>query len=224
MAFRPAFTASLDAQIFVFVEDVDFTWVPGMAVSQKQKCIASMHEAIQQVSPETRILEISSKSTNPLGVSLSAFNLGIIHKDMNLTVETAFQGSKCFEQGGPFREIYGMTSREAKGFFKEKELGLLTQFSFFGENWPTHPRTVFYDWLYLNMLHRNPDLATEVLKFDTFTDIEFNPRKSLNCQARSAALYVSLYRKEVLTEVLKSKKLYMKLMIDAAQFEHDFFL
>ena len=30
------------------------------------------------------------------------------------------------------------------------------------------------------------------MEFDAFTDIEFNPNKSLNCQARAAALFVAM--------------------------------
>ncbi|VGO14638.1 hypothetical protein PDESU_03203 [Pontiella desulfatans] len=223
MAFRPAFSVSLESQVYVLIEDVDFQWVPGMAVSQKQKCISSMHSAILQVSPESEILEISSKSLNPLGVALSAFNLGFKHKQYALTVETAFQGSKCFEKGGPYREIYGMTSREAKKFFKEKDLGALVRFSFFGEEWPLQPRTIFYDWLYLNVLHRNSDLSSEILKFNTFTDIEFNPKKSLNCQAHAAALYVSLCRRGILESVLADKEHYKDLMAKSSKYERDFF-
>jgi len=38
----------------------------------------------------------------------------------------------------------------------------------------------------------NPELAEQVMEFDAFTDIEFNPNKSLNCQARAAALFVAM--------------------------------
>jgi len=36
--------------------------------------------------------------------------------------------------------------------------------------------------------------------YDTFTDIEFNPKRSFNCQARSCALFVALARKGLLGE------------------------
>ena len=32
------------------------------------------------------------------------------------------------------------------------------------------------------------------MAYDAFTDIEFNPDKSLNCQARAAAMFVALNR------------------------------
>lgn len=39
---------------------------------------------------------------------------------------------------------------------------------------------------------------------DCFTDIEFNPKKSLNCQARSCALAVALKRAGTLTVAMTS--------------------
>ena len=36
-------------------------------------------------------------------------------------------------------------------------------------------------------------LSDELLSYRAFTDIEFNPDKSFNCQARSCALLVSLH-------------------------------
>jgi hypothetical protein len=35
-----------------------------------------------------------------------------------------------------------------------------------------------------------------------FTDIEFNPRKSINCQARSIALFLALMKRNLLDEVV----------------------
>jgi len=41
-------------------------------------------------------------------------------------------------------------------------------------------------------------------RFEAFTDIEFNPDKSVNCQARSCALYVALSAKELLADALST--------------------
>jgi hypothetical protein len=103
----------------------------------------------------------------------------------------------------------------AKSFFKEKELGSLIRFDFYGQSWPLSPMTLFYDWLYLNSLNRNPVMAEQVLEYDGFTDIEFNPKKSINCQAYSAALFVSLSRRGLLDDVLESSDAYLYLMRDA---------
>ena len=41
--------------------------------------------------------------------------------------------------------------------------------------------------MYYSALKNNPDLLNEMLEYDAFTDIAFNPEKSLNCQAQTAA-------------------------------------
>ena len=60
---------------------------------------------------------------------------------------------------------------------------------------PLNPKTIFYDWLYINAVLENPLLAAELLKYNAFKDIEFNPEKSINCQAKAAVLFVALSRK-----------------------------
>ena len=37
-------------------------------------------------------------------------------------------------------------------------------------------------------------MIEELIDYDAFTDIEFNPQKSINCQAKSAALFVGLVK------------------------------
>ena len=51
-----------------------------------------------------------------------------------------------------------------------------------------------------------------MLAYEAFTDIEFNPDKSINCQARAAALYVSLRREGVLEKALSSQTAYLELL------------
>ncbi len=60
------------------------------------------------------LLEISTKSDELLGQRLSAFNLKIETDMGEISVEAAFQGSKVFEQGGPFTDIYRKDSYAAK--------------------------------------------------------------------------------------------------------------
>lgn len=74
------------------------------------------------------------------------------------------------------------------------------------------PQTAFYDWLYLNALAVNPALAEPLLDYEAFTDIEFNPEKSLNCQARSAALYICLHRENLFKEALSGKDDFLKVL------------
>uniref|UniRef100_A0A832MPM2 Uncharacterized protein n=1 Tax=Pseudothermotoga hypogea TaxID=57487 RepID=A0A832MPM2_9THEM len=67
-----------------------------------------------------------------------------------------------------------------------------------------NPETMFYDWIYMNVLHQNKILSEKVTEFSAFTDIEFNPKRSVNCHVRSAALYVSLYRRGLIEKALRS--------------------
>lgn len=206
MAVRPVFVPTDAGHVLSVTKDVDFPWAPGMSKTQKQKSIRALHTAANEQGLNT-LLEISSKSEDEIGVELSAFNLIIKTKKLGkeFTVESAFQASKVFEMGGPYVDILDKSSMEAKKDIRLKESGNLVSFKFYNTIWPLVPRTAFYDWLYLSALNQNKNLALHLLNFDGFTDIEFNPAKSINCQARAAALYVSLVRRNRLDDVLSSK-------------------
>lgn len=211
MAFRPIFVPKHDC-VGVDEISIDFDWFPGFSVQQKQKSIEEMHR-IANSTGYKKLLEISSKSTEELGKSLSAFNLTITTKKYSkkFTVETAFQSSKVFENGGPYTDLIGMDSRNAKKDIRLKSSGNLISFSFFNQNFPIIPRTYFYDWVYINALKGNSELSNKVLSYEAFTDIEFNPKKSINCQAHSVALYVSLVKNKVIEKALESPDDFLKL-------------
>ncbi|TOQ17962.1 DarT1-associated NADAR antitoxin family protein, partial [Vibrio parahaemolyticus] len=80
-----------------------------------QKSIQSLHQEAK-VYGYNDLLEISSKSEVELGVSLSAFNLKITTKkhQRSFSVESAFQGSKVFERGGPYTDLFLADSLSAK--------------------------------------------------------------------------------------------------------------
>lgn len=202
MAARPIFSP-MTQEVGVIEELLDFYWFSGLAASQKKRSIRSLHDVAESRGYKN-VLEISSKSENELGIKLSAFNLIIKTKKYGneFTVETAFQGSKVFELGGPYKDLFGLDSLKAKKDIRLKESGNLVGFTFFGLNFPIFPRTYFYDWLYINALNGNSELAAEVKKYDAFSDIEFNPKKSINCQAHAVALYISLVKNNQLTKAL----------------------
>lgn len=54
------------------------------------------------------------------------------------------------------------------------------------------PRTFLYDWLYVGALAGRPGLIDEVESYTAFTDIEFSPKRSINCRARSVSLFQGL--------------------------------
>ena len=195
---------------------IEFKWFAGMSKSQKQKSVQSLHDEANSQKEKfnfTNILEISSKSELSLGVSLSAFNLSYTPKNSDrISVECLFQGSKVFENGGPYTEIYKLSSIEAKKYEKLKISGKLIHFKRGNEIWELEPKTLFYDWIYLNVLKSNENLISEIIKYDAFTDIEFNPKKSINCQASSVALFVSLYKDNMLETVLESKDTFTEFM------------
>jgi len=205
MAKRPVFISSKKIDSLLETKEIEFEWVAGQAVSQKQKSIESLHKAAEEQLGLKKILEISSKSKMDLGVSLSAFNLSLTNKDnIKAPVEVFFQGSKVFTHGGPFRDIYQKNSREAKKDERLLESGDLIEFNFDNQKWPLSPSTMFYDWLYCSALEQNQARAEALLEYDAFTDIEFNPNKSINCQAASAAIYKSLNDRDLINKAMKS--------------------
>jgi hypothetical protein len=214
MATRPIFLPNETGDLLVRTKFIEFSWSPGMAVVQKQKSISSLHEAAIEQSICSSPLEVSSKSPAELGVSLSAFNLkSRTRKKRNLfSVETAFQSSKVFEHGGPFRDLMHATSREAKKDPRIRNSGRLLAFNFFGEEWKLEPKTAFYDWLYINALAKNEWIAEQLVNYDAFTDIEFNPKKSINCQAYSVALFRALTMRNLIQDALEDKETYLSIV------------
>lgn len=216
MATRKVYRAHTKGNWFVDPVDVDFEWNSGFAGVQKQKNIENIHREYKKKFPKDNVLEISTKSKSELGVKLSAFNLSFKTKNQKVyTVEAVFQASKKFENGGPYRDILNMDPKSAKRDERLKNSGKLVSFVFPNYEWPLEPKTLFYDWLYINSLCQNKNLVKEILKYDAFTDIEFNPNKSVNCQARSAALLVSLAKRGLLKKALSSKEEYIKIMESA---------
>lgn len=216
MAQRPVYIPSTSSDFLVETVMVDFEWFPGMAVVQKQKSIDSLHAAVKtQLTGVTSLLEISSKSKVDLGVNLSAFNLMIndSRRDLEFSVEAAFQSSKVFEKGGPFVDLLEATSRAAKKDERLKESGRLLNFKFYNQVWPLEPKTVFYDYLYVNALLKHEEFHDQIFQYSAFTDIEFNPKKSINCQAYSVALFVSLKQRGLLDEAkLRDKDNFLDLV------------
>lgn len=195
MANRPFFIPNDNKDELVKTERVEFKWFSGFAKVQKQKSISSFHENISKQFRYNKILEISTKSKDKLGVKLSAFNLKINFKNKEYFLESLFQGSKVFSNEGPYVDIYKKESIDAKKDERIKRSDL-KEFSFFGEKFTLD--FDFYSWLYFLALKQNKKLTSEMLQYQAFTDIEFNPEKSLNCQAYSAALYLSMIKNNIL--------------------------
>lgn len=183
---------------------VEFQYFNGFSLAQKQRCIDSLHTSFLRDRPETRVLEVSSKGRDPLGKALSAFSLTIETSERNVSVECAFQSSKVFESGGPYTDLLNVSSHEAKKDARLRESGAVVGFHFEGVDYPIEPKDLFYRWLYTNALSQNISLLDEACGYDAFTDIEFNPAKQLNCQAKALAAAVGLRRAGKLEQALEN--------------------
>lgn len=212
MANRPVYEVVLDDSFFKR-HNVEFAFFSGFSESQQRKSINSLHKAFLQTNTKSKILEISSKSEKEIGKKLSAFSLSFVtKKGLKISVESAFQASKVFERGGPYEDLLLVPSKNAKRDLRLKNSGHIISFKFNKRIFPIEPKTYFYNWLYINILNLHPDLSKQLLQYDAFTDISFNPKKSINCQAEAAAIYVSLYRQNLLKEALSSEEAFLKIV------------
>ena len=191
---------------------LDFEYSSGFSLQQKQRSIASLHASYVAKFPSSRVLEVSSKSERGLGVQLSAFNLMIEHPGRgSYSVECAFQASKVFLHGGPFVDLFNASSRAAKTDRRLRESGELVGFRYLTDQFPLDPKTYFYDWLYASALCRHDKLVEQVMMFDAFTDIEHNPERAINCQARTVAKVVGLARAGLLEDAMQSPRAFLEL-------------
>ncbi|WP_040620638.1 DarT1-associated NADAR antitoxin family protein [Rhodovulum sp. PH10] len=215
MAERPIFIPAKDAPGFVKEISLSIPWASGFAPVQKKKNIKALHEAAAQRGFEP-LLEVSTKSDVVAGQHLSAFHLKVQISKGEIPLESAFQGSKVFERGGPYTDLYEMDPRTAKRDPRLQESGRLIRFEYEGHRFPLHPATVFYDWLYLTAIYPHREWLnnrlTEKGNYAGFTDIEFNPSKSINCQARSCALFIALMQKGLLEGAIKSPESFVTMM------------
>lgn len=209
MAKRPVFVPIKTPTALFEEVYVEFEWSPGFAPSQKKKNIESMHCAAKRQGLWP-VLEVSTKSEEPLGQRLSAFNLRLCTSAGAITIESAYQGSKVFAGGGPYVDLYEAESRAAKKDPRTRSSGPLVGFSFFGDDWPTEPVNAFYDWLYMSALRPHQEYLKRLFAYKGFTDVEFNPERSVNCQARTCAILVSLLRLEILDDALASKETFLR--------------
>jgi len=187
MAKRPAWTIENGK---IISKDFEFAWNGGFAISQKRKNINALHQAIEDATGQTA-LEISSKGEVELGNQLSAFKM----KTTGVFIENVFQASKRYENGGPYLDLLDVAPKDAKRDERHKISGKLVAFVRNGEDWPLEPKTAFYDYIYVLAVIENFGCELDINEYNWFTDIEFNPGKSINCQARAVAIYKLIQEK-----------------------------
>lgn len=183
------------------------------------------------------ILEISTASTDyETGQALSAINLIYVSPKTGVArpVENWFQAAKVYGDGageyGPYQELLNVTmpkryldkrlDKKTVAQYEGDELfwriradldkSELVRFELEGERFGLVPRSLFYDYLYVNALaqEQNAELAGRLLEYRVFTDIMFNPgegkNRRYNTQARSCAIFVSLAKRDLLNDALES--------------------
>ena len=213
MAVRAVFQAHGTEQDRVTISMIEFEWHPGFSIKQKQLSILALHSAAHKLGMPA-IMEVSRKSTEEVGRKLSAFELSFTTKlkQNSYVVENAFQGSKVFAQGGPYRDLYSVSPMQAKKDTRLRSSGELLEFEFLGTKWNISPSTAFYDWLYINALSQNAELADSITQYSAFSDIEFNHLYSKNCQAHSIALFQSLRMTETNPDSLKKQDSFLSIL------------
>lgn len=209
MAKRPFFLWTQSGNNLCIEKNSSFIWNPGFSVTQKRKNIHALHESARELG-FFPLLEVSTKSEYKLGQRLSAFNLKTPSPIGDIPVECAYQGSKVFELGGPFTDLYDKPPREAKKDARLVSSGKLTHFEYFNTYWSLYPQTAFYDWLIFQSLRPHADYLERLLRFSGFTDIEFNPEKSVSCQARTCAIISSLIYRKTFAQISTDSKVFIQ--------------
>jgi len=200
MAHRPIFIAGEMKGALYEELSVQFQWHSGFSPSQKQKSMRELHKEAKKVGLKN-ILEVSTKSERELGRRLSAFRLDVELSGVTSKIECVYQASKVFEKGGPFSELTFVKPIESKRFFRDKKFGMITHFSFQDIEYENLPFHAFYDWLFLRALSSYaPYLEEKLSDIDGFSDIEFNPARSINTQARSMAIIKTLIARNKIYE------------------------
>ena len=179
MATRPAWMVNDKGK--VIRKNFEFSFNSGFSSSQKKKNVIALHQAIGK-----KTLEVSTKSDDDLGRKLSAFNLTLD----GYPFECVFQSSKKYANGGNYIDMLNMHPRDAKRDERHKTSGNLIAFVYQNEEFPLEPKTFFYDYMYITAVKQTlpSEEIKKILNYEYFTDIEFNPNKSINCQAKSVAI------------------------------------
>lgn len=182
VAIRPAWKITkTESFIKIVKKNFGFEFNPGFSATQKRKNVIALHKAIGE-----NALEVSTKSEEELGRKLSAFNL----KLNEIPLECVFQASKVYQYGGPYKDLLKVSPKEAKRDLRHHNSGKLNYFEYDGKRFPLEPKTFFYDFIYIKAVKESVPLEElkQIIQYSYFSDVEFNPKKSVNCQAKSIAI------------------------------------
>ncbi len=150
------------------------------------------------------VLEISSRSGQMFGRTLSAMNLRApgAEGDRGVSVESVYHAAKCYGAGGP-AERPSPNGYEAKRIDRERRsAGPLRGFQHEGTFWPAASGSAFYDRLWIKAtLAQHGDRLGDLKSHDAYSDQFHRPGKSVACQARAAAMLVGLDRTRQLDRI-----------------------
>ena len=170
------------------------------------------NECIDPIQENMKILEISTRSKNPFGKSLSPWNLQItMSSGKKIKVECAYQGSKVVKitegKTRQFESLYWGSPRDAFFDTRIKDVPPVA-FRFFGKEYPLTPKHCFFDFLYIvSLIQRKDDVFQKLSEYDGYTDTFYSLKKDSNSPARAASKYVSLRRQGLIEDKTPSSKI-----------------
>ncbi|WP_065273745.1 DarT1-associated NADAR antitoxin family protein [Phaeobacter gallaeciensis] len=214
MAVRPIFIPRAERGPLVEELPVSINWHGGFSVSQKQKNIAELHSKARELGIYP-VLEISTKSPLEVGKRLSAFNLKIEVGGAMKSLESVYQSSKVFEHSGQHEILMDLDPFKAKKEIRRLGQGRIICFRFLGQEFPTEPVNAFYDWLYIRAIVPHEKWIRANLHFAAYSDIEFTPSKSVNCQGRAVAEFHALSMRGKAAECVHDFDVFRRLLMYA---------
>ena len=126
-------------------------------------------------------------------------------------IECLYHSSKVFTDGTNFEFLKTYLPRDAKRYVRENSDKVLKCYKYKGREISLDTGTLFYDYIYICALLQHPEVSSSLIDYDLFTDIEFNEKKGLNCQARACAIYSYMLRTGTVDKYMESMESYMKI-------------
>jgi hypothetical protein len=108
------------------------------------------------------------------------------------SLESVYQSSKVFSRSGQIKYLIDLDPFEAKKEIRARADGDIIAFRFEGKDFPTEPKNAFYDWLYIKSIKPHEKCISNNLNYAGYSDIEFTPDRSINCQGRAVAEFHAL--------------------------------
>ncbi len=175
------YTATNNINNPVIEQEIEFDYTNGTFKTTKMNnALKLQEEVIKNGYDKSKLLEISTISNIEFGKRLSALNLVLRTKNKAQTVEQIYQLSKMPNKGNIEYFQYGHTI------------------------FPSEPKTMYYDYIYMLALYQHPNYWEDLEEFTYFTDVFFNKEKQINTQARAAAIFKTLLGNNDMLDIFAS--------------------